>query len=389
MHGAMLRRPGSDREAGTGAKRLFQVVVPLLAGVLTIGMLELGLAIFHPIPFSIETNMYFEADPYTGYRLKPGGTGHFQMGIPAVANSQGLRDVEVSLRKPPGVFRILVLGDSFTVGANVRQEEAYPKVLEKRLKSVYGPRIEVVNAGVGGWDPFQYAQYFSHYGYKFEPDLVLVGFFVGNDTFDDKTSVEQSNMAILGHTVRPEVAARRFINLEVFLYDHSNLARLLLNRGPVVSDSFVRKRCDDFTEQYLAIQRARLPNHLRYNRERRHSALNAVDQIRRIKDLAGEPVPVIVALLPDENQVNPALQSRVVNATSLSDYDFEMPQSMLVEMFREIGVATIDLLPAVRADSRCLYMNDTHWTPEGQALAASVIFDGLTPILASVMKPPG
>ena len=58
------------------------------------------------------------------------------------------------LTKPPGVFRILVLGDSFTVGANVRQEEAYPKVLEKRLQSVYGPRIQVVNAGVGGWDPF-------------------------------------------------------------------------------------------------------------------------------------------------------------------------------------------------------------------------------------------
>jgi hypothetical protein len=53
-----------------------------------------------------------------------------------VANSHGHRDVEVTLEKPPGVFRILVLGDSLTVGANVRQEEAYPKVLEKHLRSV-------------------------------------------------------------------------------------------------------------------------------------------------------------------------------------------------------------------------------------------------------------
>lgn len=361
----------------------------MLAVVLTLGMVELGLAIFHPVPFSIETNMYFEADPFTGFRLKPGGVGHFQMGIPAIANSQGLRDVEVSVKKPPGVFRILVLGDSFTVGANVRQDETYPKVLEARLNSAYGPRIEVVNSGVGGWDPFQYAQYFLHYGYRYEPDVILVGFFVGNDTFDAQTSVEQSQTAVLGHRVRPEAAARRFIKLEVFLYNHSNLARLLLNRGPVLSDSFVRKRCDDFTEEYLAIQKARLPNHLRYSRELQDKAVNAVKQVGRIKDRAGESVPMVVALLPDENQVNKALQARILDGGTISDYDFEMPQSMLTEMFSELKLPTIDLLPAMRADSRCLYMNDTHWTPEGHALAASVIFEGLAPILASVMKPSG
>src|SRR5262249_21262173 len=159
---------------------LYRVLVPLAAFLLAIGALELGLALFYRVPSSIESNMVFVADPYTGFRLMPGGAGHFQMGIPAVANSHGHRAVEVPLKKPPGVFRILVIGDSFTVGANVRQEEAYPKVLERRLRAAYGPRIEVINAGVGGWDPIQYAEYFEHYGREFEPDLVLVGFFVGN-----------------------------------------------------------------------------------------------------------------------------------------------------------------------------------------------------------------
>src|SRR5690349_12526588 len=101
---------------------LYRVLVPLAAFLLAVGAIELGLALFYPIPFSIESNMYFVADPYTGYRLMPAGVGHFQMGIPAVAYSHGHRDVEVPLKKPPGVFRILVIGDSFTVGANVRQE---------------------------------------------------------------------------------------------------------------------------------------------------------------------------------------------------------------------------------------------------------------------------
>ncbi|MDP1869533.1 MAG: GDSL-type esterase/lipase family protein [Bradyrhizobium sp.] len=374
----------SNVENPNQRQRLFQILVPLLTCLLTVGAVELGLAIFHPVPFSIETNMYFENDPYTGYRLKPGSAGYYQLGIPGNANSRGHRDVEVPLKKPPGVFRILVLGDSFTVGSNVRQEEAYPKALERLLKRAYGPRIEVVNTGIGGWDPFQYAQYFEHYGYLFEADLVLVGFFVGNDAYSTLASVEQSYRAVGGHLVTWDAATRRLIRLQVFLYDHSNLARLLMNRGPVASRSFLRKQCDDFSEQYVAIQKVRMPNHLAESSAQRDGARNSVNQIRRIKDRAGGSLPVIVALLPDENQVNPALQARILDPAELAKHDFKMPQSLLIGMFREIGLPTIDVLPAVLADPRCLYMNETHWTPEGHELAASVIFEQLKPVLAGM-----
>jgi lysophospholipase L1-like esterase len=368
-------------------QRLFQVLVPLATCILTLGAIELALAIFHPVPFSIETNMYFESDPYTGYRLKPGGSGTYQMGIPGVANSHGHRDVEVTLKKPAGVFRILVLGDSFTVGSNVRQEEAYPEVLERGLKREYGPDIEVVNAAVGGWDPLQYAQYFEHYGVQFEPDLILVGFFVGNDTFSPLIRIEQSYQPVRGHLVTPEAASRRLIRPQVFLYDHSHLARLLLNRGPLATTSFIRKQCDDFTEQYLAIQKERMQNHLADSARQRAGAQIAVNQIGRIKDIAGKSSPVMVALLPDENQVNPELQKRLLDPEQKSKYDFKMPQSMLIGMFRDIGLPTIDLLPAFLADRRCLYMNETHWTPEGHELAASAIFDQLAPVLDKRLKP--
>jgi hypothetical protein len=366
-------------------QRLFQFLVPLVSCVLTVVAIELGLAIFHPIPFSIETNMYFESDPYTGWRLKPHGAGYYQLGIPGNSNSHGHRDVEVPLKKPPGVFRIMVLGDSFTVGSNVRQEEAFPKALERRLRNSFGPHVQVVNAGTGGWEPFQYAQYFEHYGYRFEPDLILIGFFVGNDSYDDKTKAEQLYTAIDGHVVSREEAAKPFIRAKVFLYDHSHIARLLLNRGPVADRTFIRQRCEDFTEQYLAIQKSRMPNHLRDSSEQRAKARNAQNQIRRIKDQAGA-TPVVIALLPDENQINKQLQDRLVDAKDIADYDFKMPQSMLIEMFRAIGLPVIDALPAFLADKRCLYMNDTHWTPEGHELAASVIFDQLAPVLER-MKP--
>lgn len=367
---------------------LLKWLVPLAAFILSLVALELGLAIFHPVPFSIATNMYFEADPYTGWRIKPGGTGFYQLGIPGNGNSRGHRDVEVSLKKPHGTFRILALGDSFTVGTNVRQGEAWPKVLERRLRSAYGPNIEVVNAGTGAWDPFQYAQYFEHYGYQFEPDLILIGFFVGNDTYEPSTKVVDLYTAINGQIITREAAANPAIKQTIFLYNHSHLARLLMNRGPAPR-SFYRKQCDDFSEHYLAIAKSLLPSQLRYSAERREKAQNALNQMNRIKERAGA-VPIIIALFPDENQVNKQLQERLVDQSEIAKYDFNMPQPMLIDMFRGMGLPAVDALPAFLADQRCLYMNDGHWTPEGQELAADVIWKRLPPIidrLKEVKKP--
>ena len=75
----------------------------------------------------------FEVSSLTGYRLKPGGVGYFQQGIAANANSHGHRDDEVCISKRPDIFRLLVLGDSFTVGANVTQEDAYPQISNRRF----------------------------------------------------------------------------------------------------------------------------------------------------------------------------------------------------------------------------------------------------------------
>jgi len=100
-------------------RKSFYVITLVFSAALTLLFIELCLAIFYPVPYSIERNMYFEADQNTGYRLRPNGVGHFQHGIAANANSHGHRDDEVNVSKRPDVFRIIMLGDSFTVGAGV------------------------------------------------------------------------------------------------------------------------------------------------------------------------------------------------------------------------------------------------------------------------------
>lgn len=358
------------------------ILAPLFSVILTLVAIEVLLALFRPVPFSIERNMYYEPDPYTGFHLKPYGVGYFQNQIPAIANSQGHRDDEVSLDKPDDVFRILVLGDSFTVGANVRQDEAYPQVLERLLnENSHDLRYEVVNTAVGGWEPFQYAQYYEHYARQFQPDLILIGFFVGNDAYNQLNKVEQLSTAVFGRRVSRNAAENESTPLRVFLLEHSNLARLLMQKTPHAL-VFTRQQCDEFTEDYLTVQRDRLPNHLKRDAQQEALVANSVQQIDRIRQLAApDNIPVVIAILPDENQINPALQARLIPPDQRDRYDFAMPQSLLVERFSSLGLSTIDLLPVFLADPRCLYMNDTHWTPEGHALAAQTIAKGLAPYL--------
>ena len=236
--------PAGPRRARRGLRRL---LVALASGLLTLALLEVGLRLFRPVPFAIEQNMYFEPDPFTGYRLRPGSVGSFG-GIPAVVNDLGMRDDPTTLEKPVGVRRILVLGDSFTVGASVAQDEVWTQILERRLADHFaavGARLEVLNDAVGGFGPFQYAQEFEQRGLATAPDAVLVGFFVGNDTYDQRQDVASLPTAVFGRRVSREAAESVWIGPGVFLHEHLHLARFLRYRG-ARDASLVREDCEVF-----------------------------------------------------------------------------------------------------------------------------------------------
>jgi hypothetical protein len=87
-------------------------------------------------------------------------------------NARGLRGSRnYAYEKPEGVFRIVVLGDSFTFGEEVGDDDAYPHQLEARL-----PGVEVINLGVHGYGHDQMLLYLKEEGLRYHPDLVLLGF---------------------------------------------------------------------------------------------------------------------------------------------------------------------------------------------------------------------
>ncbi len=101
-------------------------------------------------------------------------------------NSQGFRGTtEYALPKPPGVFRIIVLGDSATLGHGVGDRETFSFLLQEQL-SLIRP-TEVINMGVSGFGTAEELIQLRYVGWTYQPDAVILGYFP-NDPYNNVVS---------------------------------------------------------------------------------------------------------------------------------------------------------------------------------------------------------
>lgn len=167
-------------------KNLALVVAALVAAVLAA---EVGLRLF-----GVSYPAFYREDFYLGGALRPGAEGWFrgEGGSYVRINSDGMRDREHSLAKPAGTFRIAVLGDSFAEAMAVPAEQAFWSVMERELAGCApGRRIEVLNFGVAGYGTAQELIMLRRNVWKYNPDLVLLAFFTGNDVRNNSKALNR------------------------------------------------------------------------------------------------------------------------------------------------------------------------------------------------------
>ena len=103
-------------------------------------------------------------------------------GIPVSTNSRGLRGAqEFPVPRPPGAtVRIAALGDSFTFGEGVRDDETWPAQLAGAI-----PGTEVMNLGERAYAHDQMYFALRDVGLSLQPDVVILGFYP-NDLWRDE-----------------------------------------------------------------------------------------------------------------------------------------------------------------------------------------------------------
>jgi len=171
--------------------RLGLLLLGGLGGLSFLMLVEAGLNRFAPRRETYPTGFY-RRDEHVGWIGVPNLTRRHRFGaikLHVDRNSHGFRDRERTYRKNPGVFRIVVLGDSFTEGIQVRLDKVFPSVLERQLNAEGNIRYEVLNLGITSFGTDQEYLALQHYGLRYDPDLVVLAFFTGNDIRENSYAI--------------------------------------------------------------------------------------------------------------------------------------------------------------------------------------------------------
>lgn len=138
---------------------------------------------------------FHRPDDRLGLRLRENAQGQFTSeGFAQVRiNSAGFRDRERIQQKPPGSFRIAILGDSNVEALQVDYKDTFSALLERHLTgclSLAGRPIEVLNFGVSSYGTAQQLLTFRHVARAYSPDLVVSAGFMGNDIRNNSQELE-------------------------------------------------------------------------------------------------------------------------------------------------------------------------------------------------------
>jgi lysophospholipase L1-like esterase len=172
------------------AKKLLLV---LFSAFLGLAVCEIGLRVLG-YKYSGST---WTLDPVTGVGLRPGASAwEVDEGFAWTRiNSHGYRDRDRALSKPPGVYRIATLGDSFTEARQVPMDKTFTSLAEEELNrnhSLGERQVEVLNFGIGGIGTAQELLLLRERVWKFDPDMIVLQFYAGNDLFNNHRALNIS-----------------------------------------------------------------------------------------------------------------------------------------------------------------------------------------------------
>jgi hypothetical protein len=165
----------------------FRVFSPLLVLALAFLLFETALRRWWPQAPVLEGPPVTLQDMRMGHPYPSNGRLRYrlpQRTIDLRFNAEGIRDAASHpIPKPAGLFRILLVGDSFTAGMANQYDEIWPVLLERRLAGRRVP-VDVVKAGVDSFDTLSELLMMQRLVPKYHPDLVLMAF-LPNDIFDN------------------------------------------------------------------------------------------------------------------------------------------------------------------------------------------------------------
>ena len=286
----------------------------------------------------------------SGYKLAPGGTRH-----DFTHNSRGLRAFKEYEEKRIAKYRILMLGDSYTYGLSVNDNETFSYYLQQNFDKENVP-VEVINGGNPGKGTDYAVRFFQVLGHSWYPDLTIVWFY-HNDFCDngrgDYYSVDAQGQIHEKPPFATSVDKLRNTAFYNWLFSWSHLANFF-KRGVIRAWSILRPN-----KRLYAAMAIRYPKGCLSEHYKDLTSLFIATLHNAVKANGGE---LLFCYIPDEPELASYVRSGKVS-------DFE---SAATQIIKGKGLALISLTQIFSQrphDYGRLYLTeDGHFSPYGNAL---------------------
>jgi len=261
-------------------------------------------------------------------------------------NSLGLRGKETTIDKPAGVYRIALVGDSFTYGYSVALSDIFATQLEDRLnESSKDKRYEVLNFGIEGYGTVQEAELYRTFIRQFEPDEVLLSYVLNDVTGPDFLAGARAR-ARAGAANREHIRTATEPSQNSFLatWVYVNYRRLNQNK---VQEEFWKSMYGESSPAFLKVQ----------------EALAALSKMTR-----EDGVRLRAVIFP-------------MLGADAQNYPFTEVHKDIKEALLENGIDTKDLLPDYEQSGDwselIVASDDQHPNSKGHEIAATAIYEFL------------
>ena len=381
---------------GRWRARLILVLVGLLLPVLAV---ECGLKLVGPtlarysyVGLDTKRNLsHFQIHPILGGFHIPNTTS-WQWTVEYITrvdiNSHGLREREIDYQKPPGLRRVLVLGDSFVEATEVAVEDAFPRRLEAHLTAAGGPPTQVINAGAVGYGTAQEYLLLKHEGVRYQPDVVVLVFFSGNDVADNSWQLDYPPL----RRIKPyfELDPNGSLQPLPFTPPDLSASRIGPFRQWLRRESLLFNKLDPdelgkvpWEPAYIRSIVATYESGSSPEVEEAWRLTEALlDATRDEAEAAG--ARFVLVNIPAPWELDPPFWERMRAFFDLpaEGWDLDRPNRRLAEIAARQGLAYLDLRPTLQAGlangERLYYQIDGHWTNVGHDVAArSLVRSGL------------
>ncbi len=334
-----------------------------------------------------------EEDNVVGYTFRPGATA-VERGrdydVEYRINSLGLRDREYVLDElgdsdGKGVYRVLLIGNSFCVSHGLEIEESVSRALEEVLARALSEddelqAVEVINTSNAGYNAYNYWKSYERWGPVFRPDAVVVGFVPTREHLsdpDDIRFVVQDGLVVGRYRAdeQPVIASPSVIQvvrktlsrnsdfyvlMRNFFYYNERVAKILDSDGGLGGTSRL-------VDPYRKDPSARVT-------EGFGLALTYLDLLR--EETARDGVSLLVLGIPQKADVlDSAWDVAQAKADEIGvEVDRLLPSRRLAAHCLKAEIPFIDLAPALqKVGAKGFFEHDNHWNSIGVGAAAEMI----------------